>query len=530
MSEVYRREDPEHKSKAFCGPDPTQPRHPSVQGTAVHPQEPAILSMPTATRGSGHRHDNNRITRLQRSSNSTEMRLYASQRKTTTQGGDRRFTSRSGDNGATRTRYCISLACSLRTVDDPVGRVFEAPVAAFRWKEGRASYQVFRAPTASLPRAPSLTFLGILTFVDSTHELLRGRIAPNCSLCPTITQKSAHRLILGTKKLIAFALMSHSHLAASSSSSFQLIINNALKAYEKRTKNDLLAHPLAAQIQACDSLTAILTVLQQQIQGLDQPRSDDRWTKWLDPTVNVLFAFSATLGAGVSLAFPPANAIFTGIGVLLSISQTAKDVQASKDTIMDIFERIEMFFRRLEIYTDVPPTAQMMDTIVRIMVEVLLILGIATKEIKQGRLKNFGKKLIGKTDMEDALKRLDNLTQEEARMAVAQNLKATHGVDERVRGVANIAVAIDSRVAGVDDRVAGVDDRVARVDDGVARVDNKVAIIDDKVTNVDDKVASVDNKVVGIDARVASVDDRVVAVDDKVAEVLCGAQIIFGQV
>jgi hypothetical protein len=111
----------------------------------LQPQPPTCEYMPSlkrpvaATRGSGHRHDNNRITRLQRSSNSTEMRLYASQRKTTTQGGDRRFTSRSGDNGATRTRYCISLACSLRTVDDPVGRVFEAPVAAFRWKEGRGS-------------------------------------------------------------------------------------------------------------------------------------------------------------------------------------------------------------------------------------------------------------------------------------------------------------------------------------------------------------------------------------------------------
>jgi hypothetical protein len=53
---------------------------------------------------------------------------------------------------------------------------------------------------------------------------------------------------------------------------------------------------------------------------------------------------------------------------------------------MDIFEHIEMFFRHLEIYTEVPPTAQMMDTIIQIMVEVLLILGIATKEIKQGRL------------------------------------------------------------------------------------------------------------------------------------------------
>ena len=95
--------------------------------------------------------------------------------------------------------------------------------------------------------------------------------------------------------------MSLSQLTPASSSSFQLIINNALDAYKKLTKNDLLAHPLAAQLQACDSPGAILAVLQQQAQELDQSRSDDRWTKWLDPTVNVLFAFSATVGAGVGL-------------------------------------------------------------------------------------------------------------------------------------------------------------------------------------------------------------------------------------
>jgi hypothetical protein len=48
------------------------------------------------------------------------------------------------------------------------------------------------------------------------------------------------------------------------------------------------------------------------------------------------------------------------------------------------------------------------------------------------------KRLIGRTDVDDALKRLDKLTQEEARMAVAENLKATHVVDERVRGPADI--------------------------------------------------------------------------------------------
>ena len=103
-----------------------------------------------------------------------------------------------------------------------------------------------------------------------------------------------------------FPLMSNSHLAAASSSSnFQVVIDNALKAYEKRTKNDLLAHPLASQLQACDSPAAILAVLQQQAQELDQSRSsDDRWTKWLDPTISVLYTFSATLGAGVGLVCP----------------------------------------------------------------------------------------------------------------------------------------------------------------------------------------------------------------------------------
>jgi archaellum component FlaC len=101
------------------------------------------------------------------------------------------------------------------------------------------------------------------------------------------------------------------------------------------------------------------------------------------------------------------------------------------------------------------------------------------------------KRLIARTDMEDALKQLDKLTNEEARMAVAQNLKTTHNVDERVRGIANTVVAVDNRVAGVDNRVAGVDDRVAGVDSKVARVDDKVASVDDTVKMVGGKVAEV---------------------------------------
>ena len=43
--------------------------------------------------------------------------------------------------------------------------------------------------------------------------------------------------------------------------------------------------------------------------------------------------------------------------------------------------------------------------------------------------------LMGRTDIKDALGRLDRLTQEEARMAAAQGLKATHEVDDKVQAV-----------------------------------------------------------------------------------------------
>ncbi len=50
---------------------------------------------------------------------------------------------------------------------------------------------------------------------------------------------------------------------------------------------------------------------------------------------------------------------------------------------------MENFFRRLEVYTEVVPTPEMMDIIMKIMVEVLAILAIATKETKQGRTSEF---------------------------------------------------------------------------------------------------------------------------------------------
>ena len=69
------------------------------------------------------------------------------------------------------------------------------------------------------------------------------------------------------------------------------------------------------------------------------------------------------------------------------------------------------------------------------------------------------KKLVGRTEIEDALGRLDRLTQDEVRMAAAQGLMATHEVDDKVK-------TVEGKVQGVDNRVRDVDVKMDLIIDG----------------------------------------------------------------
>jgi hypothetical protein len=96
--------------------------------------------------------------------------------------------------------------------------------------------------------------------------------------------------------------MSQTPATTAASARFQAIFQAALKSYRKQTKEDLLAHPLASQLQSCESTSAILAILQDQVREFDKSHNgDERLTKWLSPTVNVLNAFSAAVSGGVSL-------------------------------------------------------------------------------------------------------------------------------------------------------------------------------------------------------------------------------------
>ena len=66
--------------------------------------------------------------------------------------------------------------------------------------------------------------------------------------------------------------------------------------------------------------------------------------------------------------------------------QAAKNYRANQSALLGIFERLEYFFQRLEMYTPSALDQNMEDTVTKIMVEVLNIIGIATKEIKQGQI------------------------------------------------------------------------------------------------------------------------------------------------
>jgi hypothetical protein len=141
--------------------------------------------------------------------------------------------------------------------------------------------------------------------------------------------------------------------------------------------------------------------------------------------------------------------LFNQVPCDVGLCQAASGVTSSYDALLDLFECLGNFFKRLEVYTTIPPTPIMTDIIVKIMVELLSVLALATKQLKQGRFskcaiaytlpitqcttEKFAKKLLGGSEIEAVLQKLDRLTQDEARMTVAQTFGVVHGLVGSIR-------------------------------------------------------------------------------------------------
>ena len=57
----------------------------------------------------------------------------------------------------------------------------------------------------------------------------------------------------------------------------------------------------------------------------------------------------------------------------------------SYDALVDVFESIDHFLNRLDIYTKIPPTVAMTEMVVKILVELLSTLALSTEQIKEGK-------------------------------------------------------------------------------------------------------------------------------------------------
>ena len=117
----------------------------------------------------------------------------------------------------------------------------------------------------------------------------------------------------------------------------------------------------------------------------------------------------------------------------------------------------------------------MTNKMVQITVEILDILAIATKKMKQSRASEFDlcfrfhdaeivsekfvKRVVGRTDLEDGMKKLDKLTKEEVMMASVQLLEVTHNIDSVRRVYGNVAV-VEDRVQLVNDDIRVVNEVV----------------------------------------------------------------------
>ena len=95
--------------------------------------------------------------------------------------------------------------------------------------------------------------------------------------------------------------MSHSPPDPAPRSKYELIFDEALKTYEKKTGKDLKSDPLLRTLEACKSPDETLSELRQQIPGFDPSENgDNRLTNWVNPVVNVLYIFAQTI-SGVGL-------------------------------------------------------------------------------------------------------------------------------------------------------------------------------------------------------------------------------------
>jgi hypothetical protein len=84
----------------------------------------------------------------------------------------------------------------------------------------------------------------------------------------------------------------------SGSPHLQVLFEVALQNYEEQTGITLVDHPLAKQLQDCNSVESITAVLRERTQAFNDFRGKEKVMKPLQKAISVLYKLSATADFG----------------------------------------------------------------------------------------------------------------------------------------------------------------------------------------------------------------------------------------
>ena len=184
-----------------------------------------------------------------------------------------------------------------------------------------------------------------------------------------------------------------------------------------------------------------------------------------------------------------------------------KDVIASYETLIELFGRTQYFLQRLNRYITTSLTPDMMDLLAEILAQVLSVLALSTKEMKDRRIsvlicfkdfsladyktEKFMKRLIGKTEVEDGLRRLDMLTKEENLMATACTLEVTGEIRRDVDVVKDDTRDIKDDTHDIKDDTRDIKEDTRGIKDDTCEIKDDTRDIKEDARNIRDDTRSI---------------------------------------
>ncbi|KAJ7900820.1 Pfs, NACHT and ankyrin domain protein [Mycena leptocephala] len=204
---------------------------------------------------------------------------------------------------------------------------------------------------------------------------------------------------------------------------------DATREYEDETKITIATHPLAH----CNSPDAVLDALDRDLQKFKHYRDrKEGLRKWLKPMLHLIASLSEIAGGAAGVPVPFATAGFIALGVLV---QAAKNVSARYDCIMDLCELLHSFLERLRVYTSTQLPTSMRGVGIRMLVHLLSVFALVTKEIEHTRIGSYLRTLMGRKDVQEALKKLNDLIGAEQSMGVANAMAFSREILDHVQGL-----------------------------------------------------------------------------------------------